>query len=110
MFKTITMVALALLASGCAELEVAPGKRSNLRNAPINEATRAGIVSYSKEAMDEEDERQRAYNTMAKSCNGKYKILKEELRRGSSDYFSDGGKFVMGMDEDRVYIHFTCVD
>ncbi len=112
MFKTkiIITVALALLVSGCAELEVSPGKRSNLKNAPVNETSRAGIVSYSKEAINEEDERQEAYNTMAQSCHGTYKILKEELRRGSSDYLGDNGKFILGLDGDRIYIHFECVN
>lgn len=107
--KIIITVALVLLVSGCAELEVSPGKKSNLLNAPVNETSRAGIVSYSKEAIDEDDERQEAYNTMAQSCHGAYKILNEELRRGSGDYLSDNGKFILGMDEDRVYIHFACV-
>ena len=110
MFKTkiIITVALALLVSGCAELEVSPGKRSNLKNAPVNETSRAGIVSYSKEAINEEDERQEAYNTMAESCHGKYKILKEELKRGAGDYLTDKD-YVWGLDEDRVYISFACV-
>jgi len=104
------MVVLALLVSGCAELEVSPGKRSNLRNAPLNETTRAGIVSYSKEALDEKYERQEAYNTMAKSCHSQYEILKEEIKRGGDDYLGDDGKYVMGLDEDRVYITFSCVN
>jgi len=110
-YKIITMMALILwLLSGCAELEVSPGKKSNLYNAPVNEYSRAGIVSYSKEAIDEDDERQEAYNTMTESCHGSYRILKEELRRGNGDYLSDNGKLNMGMDEDRVYITFVCVN
>jgi hypothetical protein len=110
MFKTkiVIMVALALLISGCAELEVSPGKKSNLKNAPINETNRAGIVSYSKEAIDEEDERQEAYNAMSESCHGAYKILKEEVKRGAGDYMTDKD-YVWGLDEDRVYISFACV-
>jgi len=108
--KIIITVALALLVSGCANLEVSPGKKSNLKNAPVNETSRAGIVSYSKNAIDEDDERQEAYNTMAESCHGAYKILKEELRRGSGDYLGDDGKIIMGTNEDRVYISFACVN
>jgi len=108
--QIIITVALALLVSGCAELEVSPGQKSNLLNAPVNETSRAGIVSYRKEAIDEDDERQEAYNTMAQSCHGSYKILNEELRRGNGDYIADNGKLAMGMDEDRVYIHFVCVN
>ena len=110
MFKTkiIITVALALLVLGCAQLEVSPGKSSNLKNAPVNEINRAGIVSYSKEAIDEEDERQEAYNTMAESCHGAYKILNEEVKRGAGDYLTDKD-YVWGLDEDRVYISFACV-
>ena len=109
MFKTkiVITVALVLLVSGCAELEVSPG-RSNLLNAPVNETSRAGIVSYSKEAISEEDERQEAYNTMSESCHGAYKILKEEVKRGTGDYMTDKD-YVWGLDEDRVYISFACV-
>jgi len=108
--KIIITVALALLVSGCANLEVSPGKKSNLKNAPVNETSRAGIVSYSKNAIDEDDERQEAYNTMAESCHGAYKILKEELKRGNGDYISDNGKLTMAMNEDRVYINFVCIN
>ena len=99
---------LTLLVAGCTNLEVSPGKPSHLKNAPVNEATRAGIVSYSKEALIEEDERQDAYNTMAESCHGAYKILKEEVKRGAGDYVTDKDH-VFGLDEDRVYITFKCV-
>ena len=108
--KIAITVALLLLVSGCAELEVSPGKKSNLKNAPLNETSRAGIVSYSKNAIDEDDERQEAYNTMAESCHGAYKILKEELKRGNGDYISDNGKLTMAMNEDRVYINFVCIN
>ena len=108
--KIIITVALALLVSGCANLEVSPGKKSNLKNAPVNETSRAGIVSYSKNAIDEDDERQEAYNTMAESCQGSYKILNEELKRGNGDYIGDNGKLTMAMNEDRVYISFVCVN
>jgi len=107
-YKTI-MITGALILSGCAEMEVSPGKRNLLNNAPINESSRAGIVSYSKEVFDEDDERQEAYNTMAQSCHGAYKILKEEVKRGAGDYLTDKD-YVLGLDEDRVYIHFVCVN
>jgi hypothetical protein len=111
MFKYNIMitVTLALLISGCAELEVSPGKHSNLKNAPINEHSRAGIVSYSKDAIDEDDERQEAYDTMAESCHGAYKILKEELKRGNGDYLGDK-ELIIGTNEARVYISFECVN
>lgn len=105
----IIIVVLALLVSGCAELEVSPGKKSNLLNAPVNETSRAGIVSYGKESIDEDAERQEAYNIMAQSCHGAYKILKEEVKRGAGDYLTDKD-YVLGLDEDRVYIHFVCVN
>ena len=106
--KIIITIALVLLVSGCAEVEVSPGTRSNLLNAPVNETSRAGIVSYSKEAISEEDERQEAYNAMAESCHGAYKILNEEVKRGSGDYVIDKN-YAWGLDEDRVYNSFACV-
>lgn len=108
-YKIMIVSTLALLVSGCAELEVSPGKHSNLKNAPINENSRAGIVSYSKEAIDEDDERQEAYDTMAKSCHGAYKILKEEVKRGNGDYLDDK-ELIIGTSETRVYITFECVN
>jgi len=107
-YKKVMIPLLTLLVVGCTNLEVSPGKKSNLKNAPINESSRAGIVSYSKEAIDEDDERQDAYNTMAESCNGAYKILKEDVKRGAGDYITDKD-YAFGLDEDRVYITFTCV-
>jgi len=108
-YKIMITVTLALLVSGCAELEVSPGKHSNLKNAPINEQSRVGIVSYSKDAIDEDDERQEAYDTMAESCNGAYKILNEELKRGSGDFLSDK-EYTLGLNDDRVYIKFVCLN
>lgn len=108
--RIITTVALVLLVSGCAELEVSPGKKSNLKNAPVNEKSRAGIVSYSKEAIDEDAERQEAYDAMTESCHGSYRILNEELKRGNGDYLSENAEVAFGMNEDRVYIRFTCVN
>jgi len=108
-YRKVMIPIFTLLVVGCATLEVSPGKHSNFKNAPINEGARAGIVSYSKEALIEEDERQEAYNTMAKSCNGAYKILKEEVKRGAGDYLTDKN-YVLGLDEDRVYITFRCVN
>jgi len=108
-YKIMITVILALLVSGCAELEVSPGKHSNLKNAPINENSRAGIVSYSKDAIDEDDERQEAYDTMAESCNGAYKILSEDLKRGNGDFLTDKD-YALGLSDDRVYIRFECVN
>lgn len=108
-YKTIMIAGIAMILSGCAEMEVSPGKQSHLKNAPVNESNRAGIVSYSKEAIDEDAERQEAYDEMAKSCHGAYKILKEEVKKGNGDYLGDKGELAMGMNEDRVYIHFACV-
>lgn len=102
------ITAVALVLSGCAEMEVSPGKQSHLNNAPVNEASRAGIVSYSKEVIDEEAERQAAYDEMAKSCHGAYKILKEEVKKGNGDYLNDR-ELVVGLDDTRVYITFVCV-
>jgi len=111
MFKYNIMitVTLELLISGCAELEVSPGKHSSLKNAPINEHSRAGIVSYSKDAIDEDDERQEAYNTMSESCHGAYKILSEDLKRGNGDFLTDKD-YALGLNDDRVYIRFECVN
>ena len=106
----IAMIIVGIfMLSGCAEMEVSPGKQNHLNNAPVNESSRAGIVSYSKEALDEDDERQEAYDKMAKSCQGAYKILKEEVKKGNGNYLNNE-EFVMGLDDTRVYITFACVD
>ena len=107
-YKTMIIASIALILSGCAELEVSPGRQSHFNNAPVNESSRAGIVSYSKEAIDEEAERQDAYDEMAKSCHGAYKILKEEVKKGNGDYLDDK-ELVIGLDDTRVYITFKCV-
>lgn len=100
-----------LLFSGCAEMEVTPGKESHLRNAPVNEKSRAGIVSYSQEALDEEGERQEAYDAMAESCHGPYQILKEEVKDESEDFIALGkkGDYLMSTGDSRVYITFRCL-
>ena len=107
-YKIAIATVATLILSGCAELEVAPGNLSHLKNAPVNESSRAGIVSYSKGAFDEEDERQNAYDEMAESCHGPYKIIKEGIKKGDGDYMN-GDKLVLGLDDDRVYITFKCV-
>ncbi len=107
-YKIMIIASIALLLFGCAELEVSPGRQSHLKNAPINESSRAGIVSYSKEAVDEDAERQDAYDEMAKSCHGSYKILKEEVKKGNGDYLGDK-ELIIGLDDTRIYITFKCV-
>ena len=107
-YKVMITVSLVLLFLGCAELEVSPGKHSSLKNTPVNEDGRAGIVSYSKDVIDEDGERQEAYDTMAESCNGTYKILNEEIKRGNGDFLTDKD-YALGLNDDRVYISFVCV-
>ena len=107
---TITVASIIML-SGCVEMEVAPGKKSHFRNAPVNEKSRAGIVSYSQEALDEEDERQEAYDEMAESCHGPYQILKEEVKNESGDFIALGkdNDYLMNTGDSRVYISFRCL-
>ena len=106
-YKFLVAITAALVVSGCAQLEVSPGKHQNLNYAPINEASRSGIVSYSKDAIYKDGERAKAYETMAKSCNGPYKIIKEEIKRGNMDMVTEG---VAILNLNRVYIHFKCVN
>ena len=107
-FRPLMFLMGVLLLSGCAELEVSPGKQNEFKNAPVNEGSRAGIVSYSKEAFDQDDERQEAYDEMAKSCHGAYTILKEEVKKGNGDYLNDKDVLI-GLDDTRVYITFKCI-
>jgi hypothetical protein len=70
---------LALTAlTGCTAQMVAPA-RTNSRNAPVNEASRLGLVKYSTDGAGFVVRRRRenAYKQMAENCGGPYRIVDE---------------------------------
>jgi hypothetical protein len=70
---------LALTAlTGCTAQMVAPA-RTNSRNAPVNEASRLGLVKYSTDGAGfvVKKRRENAYKQMAENCGGPYRIVVE---------------------------------
>jgi len=109
--KPILTVSIFLfLFAGCvARVDKLPGSVEKLKHAPVNANEQYGVVSY--DIDDGEDgARQDAYDEMYKICNGKYKIIKEEIKKGDTAFGTkiDDNAFIMDS-ETRVYIKFMCV-
>lgn len=75
--RVLGFLALTAL-TGCTAQMVAPA-RTNSRNAPVNEASRLGLVKYSTDGAGfvVKKRRENAYKQMAENCGGPYRIVVE---------------------------------
>jgi hypothetical protein len=75
--RIVGFLALTAL-TGCTAQMVAPA-RTNSRNAPVNEASRLGLVKYSTDGRGfaVKKRRENAYKQMAENCGGPYRIVAE---------------------------------
>ena len=110
--RQLNLVALAMGLAGCntTQLLMAPGG-SQSAYAPVNEATRPGLIRYVW-SDDQDTERARrldAYERMWHACDGKYRILDEEARTEPTGVLStpNGNGHVATITH--WYIEFECV-
>jgi hypothetical protein len=75
--RVLGFLALTAL-TGCTAQMVAPA-RTNSPNAPVNEASRLGLVKYSTDGRGfaVKKRRENAYKQMAENCGGPYRIVVE---------------------------------
>ncbi|MEK6742487.1 MAG: hypothetical protein AABZ15_02705 [Nitrospirota bacterium] len=109
--RAVLLVIAILVVSACgAQMVQAPGSGTSSQYAPINEASRSGVMKYLNEGADSVIARRRenAYQQMHSACNGKYRIDSEGPR-------AEGGAIVpmgsgsMYFDSQYWYIKFSCV-
>jgi len=80
MTRSLYCVLAGALLCGCsASMVTPPGGAGTMQNAPVNEATRPGVVRYLNEGASAiiKKRRQDAYNQMTKACRGPYAIDSE---------------------------------
>lgn len=81
------LVAASILCGCRASMVTPPGGAVSMKNAPVNEASRPGVVRYLNQGASTviKKRRQDAYNQMTKACSGSYAIDSEsEKEDGSS--------------------------
>lgn len=103
-------LALVLLLAGCsAEMVNAPGAQG-MAYAPVNEASRGGVIRYLNQGADSviASRRQDAYKQMSGSCGGSYRIDAEGPQARGGYVVPAGNMLMMGTTE-YWYIQFSCV-
>ena len=112
---SLVRVSFALLAilfiTACgAQMVQAPGAVSSSQYAPVNEASRSGVMKYLNEGASSVIERRRedAYQQMHSACNGKYRI-DAEGPRAEGGAIVPMGSSAMYFDSQYWYIKFSCV-
>ena len=84
-----SLIVLGTAIAGCntTELLMPPGGNQSTY-APVNEATRPGLIRYvwSNDQDTERARRMDAYERMWHACDGKYRILDEEAARSLPAY------------------------
>jgi hypothetical protein len=114
--KRLLLVWIAAL--GCSTVArstmVSPPGSLNPANAPDNEASRPGIVSYSNDGLGSlrEARRKNAYKQMAESCNGHYHIDAEgpQVSGGYVTTTPMGNGVISNSGETHAwYIQFSCL-
>ncbi len=110
-FRIFSTLAIAIALTACAaQMISSPGAASTSAYAPVNEASRGGIVKYLNQGADfvTKQRREDAYKQMHTTCNGKYRIDAEGPKAeggvvsviGNSAYYSESVYW---------YIQFSCV-
>ncbi len=100
MNRSVFLMVFASILSGCgASMVTPPGGAVSMQNAPVNEATRPGVVRYLNQGASSviKKRRQDAYNQMTKACGGPYAIDSESEKE-------DGGS-TTDITADRTGVH-----
>jgi len=104
-------LAVTALTLGCsASMVTRPGNLTPVANAPVNEATRPGVVRYLNEGIGSvRDARRRsAYSKMQAACSGPYRIDTEGERLEGGVVVPTGVAAVFSQSR-YWYIQFSCV-
>ena len=110
-FWVFSILAIAIALTACAaQMVSSPGAASTSAYAPVNEASRGGIVKYLNEGADfvRKPRREDAYKQMYSACNGKYRIDAEgpKAEGGAITVFGDSAFYSESV---YWYIQFSCV-
>jgi len=112
--NTATLAVLTLLISACTSAEIVskpgPSVSALSANAPVNEASRSGIVKYLNEGPDFRIKQRRddAYQKMHVACGGKYKIDKEGPK-AENGFILNTDELGLVTNTDYWYIRFSCI-
>jgi hypothetical protein len=103
-------VSLAMLGGCHASMVTPPGSTNPVANAPVNEASRGGVIKYSNEgaAFVRQKRREDAYKRMSEACGGKYRIDSEGPRVDGGVVLPVGDAAIAATSE-AWYIQFSCV-
>ena len=97
--------------TGCTASQViSPGSNQSSPYAPVNEASRGGIVKYLNEGAGfvKRSRRESAYKKMYESCGGSYEIVKEGTNLEGGVIVPAGNSAVWANSQ-YVYIEYRCV-
>ena len=105
----ILTVAVALTAC-TAQMVSSPGAASSSPYAPVNEASRGGIVKYLNDGADfvKKQRREDAYKQMHSACSGKYRIDAEGPKAEGGAVMA-AGTSAFWVESQYWYIQFSCV-
>lgn len=87
-----------------------PGNTAPTKYAPVNEASRDGVIKYLNQGLGSirEKRREDAYKQMSQSCGGAYRI-DAEGPRAEGGYVTPVGNSAAYSDSQYWYIQFSCV-
>lgn len=108
--RCATIAVLAAVAGCSASMVQRPGSLVSDPNAPVNEATRPGVIRYLNEGIGAVREKRRAdaYAQMRKACAGPYRIDAEGPRMEGAVVVHDGDTSAI-LESQYWYIQFSCV-
>ena len=98
------------LAACTAQMVSSPGAASSSPYAPVNEASRGGIVKYLNDGAEfvKKQRREDAYKQMHSACRGKYRIDAEGPRAEGGAVMA-AGTSAFWSESQYWYIQFSCI-
>jgi len=105
-------VSLLFICAACtAQMVNAPGGMSDSPYAPVNEASRSGVIKYLNGGADAviKSRREDAYKKMYDACNGKYRIDAEGPREEGGVVMGISPSSSVYANSEYWYIQFSCV-
>jgi hypothetical protein len=108
--RFILLISATLVAACSAKMVSKPGTTTASPYAPVNEATRGGVIKYLNEGIRpvRQKRREDAYKQMFTACDGKYRIDAEGPRTEGGVVVPVAGTAVIS-DSQYWYIQFSCL-
>jgi hypothetical protein len=103
---------LLFICTACtAQMVNAPGGMSDSTYAPVNEASRSGVIKYLNGGAEAviKSRREDAYKKMYQACNGKYRIDAEGPHEEGGVVMALSPSSTVFADSEYWYIQFSCV-